>query len=112
MAAGSSADARFPPLPRGAISRLSGPCLTGARTPNQRPFSPAWLLFWWVSWTPLMAGAGGGHTEVVDLLLQRGAKPDERSYWRRGSQSAASIAAKHGHLEVADLLNRRRNRPA
>lgn len=70
--------------------------------------------------TPLSAAAGGGHTELVRLLVQHGAevnravvpKSTDGKYTRRGSfmntdgvgGSALTTAARQGHTEVCLVL--------
>lgn len=53
--------------------------------------------------TALQAAAGGGHLEVVQLLLSGGAKPNANPATCRG-QTALQAAAGGGHLEVCQLL--------
>ena len=57
----------------------------------------------WAGKVPLMYAAQGGHTECVQLLLQRGANVNMRSASR---STAAHYAAEHGHKEtLLALLN-------
>jgi ankyrin repeat protein len=55
--------------------------------------------------TPLMEAAWDGHTEVVRLLLERGARANAVA--RSGGSmniTALHAATKHGHADVVDLL--------
>jgi serine/threonine-protein phosphatase 6 regulatory ankyrin repeat subunit B len=53
------------------------------------------------AWTALMLAAGNGHKEVVQVLLNGGARvydKDAKGY------TALLLAARHGHRDVAELL--------
>jgi ankyrin repeat protein len=56
------------------------------------------------SGAPLRNAAGGGHLEIVKLLLERGADPNlpEEGIAPRGGALHAAVA--NGHFEVAELL--------
>jgi ankyrin repeat protein len=51
--------------------------------------------------TPLMMAAIQGHEHIVRALLHAGADADVRVY---GGHTAAELAAKYNHKEVAQLL--------
>lgn len=53
-------------------------------------------------YTPLMGAAANGRTELLDLLLARGADP---SLAAADGKTAAMIAREHGHAEIADRLD-------
>ena len=52
--------------------------------------------------TPLMAAAAGGHEEVVEVLLERGADASKRDAQGR---SAAAHARAAGHAHLAERLD-------
>jgi ankyrin repeat protein len=54
-----------------------------------------------IEFTPLQFAAGGGNTEIIQALLDKGADPLAVSGFGR---SALSIAAAYGHLEACKLL--------
>lgn len=55
--------------------------------------------------TPLQAAAEEGHGEVVDILLDRGAKISQvRQY---DGKTAAQLALERGHADIADRIDRR-----
>lgn len=53
--------------------------------------------------TPLMMAAAGGHTRVVEMLLEAGADPTARS---DAGETAAQLAEEAGHTGVVALLER------
>ncbi len=58
-------------------------------------------------WTPLIAAALGGHTEVVGLLLEHGADPQATSMRTPDGDAALTaliVAARYGHTEVVNAL--------
>jgi hypothetical protein len=54
-------------------------------------------------WTPLMEACAGGSKAVVEFLLAHGAGAEVRNLY--GGGTARNIAAKHGHPEIAELLD-------
>ena len=54
--------------------------------------------------TPLMLAAENGHLETVKLLLERGADVNMRQEFFGNETTAAEIAARAGHSEIAKLL--------
>jgi len=52
--------------------------------------------------TPLQAAAEKGNRDVVELLLQKGARKDITDRW--GSATAAQTAAANGHLDIAEFI--------
>ena len=54
-------------------------------------------------WEPLHEGARGGHKEVVELLLARGANINERTNYGDGG-TALYYAQEEGHSALADFL--------
>ena len=52
-------------------------------------------------WSPLMMASGSGHTDIVKLLLQRGAQVDLQNNVGR---TALMIASDRGHMNIAKLL--------
>jgi hypothetical protein len=54
-------------------------------------------------WTPLMQACAVGNRKLVELLLDHGADPSVRNTYEGGT--ARDIAAKHGHHELAALLD-------
>jgi len=59
--------------------------------------------------TCLMYAANGGHTEIVDLLLQHGMDPNEKSI--NNEWTALMCAARGGHTATASLLLERKADP-
>ena len=51
--------------------------------------------------TPLHMAAGGGHSAVVQLLLESGADVNAKD---RRDQTALDLAQKAGHDEIVELL--------
>jgi ankyrin repeat protein len=54
--------------------------------------------------TPLQAAAEEGHGDVVDILLDRGAKVSEVR--EHDGKTAAQIALERGHANIADRIDR------
>ena len=52
-------------------------------------------------WTPLAYAAFGGHAQVVEFLIDKGADVDARA---PNHATALMMAAKSGHAEVVKLL--------
>ena len=60
----------------------------------------AWTVF--ETTPPLHIAAAGGHTEVVRLLLARGANPDRTAIEQ---MTAGDFARHEGHVEIARILH-------
>jgi hypothetical protein len=58
-------------------------------------------------WTPLMQACAGGSKAIVEFLLAHDADFDVRNLYEGGT--ARDIAAKHGHPEIAELLDAWKN---
>jgi ankyrin repeat protein len=62
--------------------------------------NPNSRTFWYLD-TPLIVAAAYGRTEVVKLLLDKGA---DVNMGNEGSETALHYAARHGHTEVMKIL--------
>jgi len=67
--------------------------LAWGANPNNKTF--------WYKDTPLIVAAAYGHTEVVKLLLERGAHVNTGN---EGGETALHYAARHGHTKVMQIL--------
>ncbi len=57
------------------------------------------------SWTPLHMAAEGGHREIVDLLIAKGADINATAGWGDGvGWTPLHMAAEEGHKKVVELL--------
>ena len=69
-------------------------------SPTERPL--ARLVAQQADWTPLQSAALSGHANVVELLLERGAKPDLARL--EDGATPLYLAAQDGRLEAAEVL--------
>jgi ankyrin repeat protein len=67
--------------------------LAWGANPNSKTF--------WYKDTPLIVAAAYGHTEVVKLLLEKGAQVNMGN---EGGETALHYAARHGHTKVMRIL--------
>ncbi|MBU0467988.1 MAG: ankyrin repeat domain-containing protein [Candidatus Omnitrophica bacterium] len=63
-------------------------------------------------WTPLMTGVYKGDLNIVKLLIQKGAKVNEKGWSRlpEESETAADIAAYSGNLEILKYLMKKQGK--
>lgn len=99
--------------PRQAAANAARVQAIHAAVASNQPDVVAWLLDAGADvnarqqqdYTPLMGAAANGRTELLDLLLARGADP---SLTTVDGKTAAVIAREHGHAEIAARLDARR----